>query len=82
MIELWKIKLRAWLIDLVREAFRLELGKYSVVMPSDFASMVSSKAAQAKTASRPAATVVSEPSFEQQERDSIAAQEKHYAPEA
>jgi hypothetical protein len=71
-----KARLRAWLIDLVREAIRIEMGAYTFVMPTDFAAAVTRKATSLKPASKP---VNPEPSFEQMEREALEQQEKHYA---
>lgn len=79
MIASWKARLRAWLIDLVREAIRSEQ-----VQPGNTFSLKSeypkgaSSAENAKQAA--SAPIVLEPSFEQLQADSIREQENYYEP--
>ncbi len=74
MIDRWKAILRAWLIDLVREAIRLER---AAIQP------ISGQNAYVAQTKNPASNpvTVSEPSFEQMQATAIQEQEKHYAPQ-
>jgi len=77
-----KAKLRAWLIDLVREAIRSE-----AVQPGNTYSLVSAPTPDNPAVSRPRLkpapseeSVHIEPSFEQMQADALKAQEKYYEP--
>lgn len=83
MIAKFKAKLRAWLIDLVREAIRLERGARHPFKPersvfSDFTLPPVNFSAVAEISASP---VHIEPSFEQLQAEALAAQEKFYEPE-
>jgi hypothetical protein len=80
-----KARLRAWLIDLVREAIHEQLMQDfpTVRQSTEMASIVPGKIptivyVDPKPASKP--VTVSEPSFEQMQAAAIQEQEKYYAP--
>jgi hypothetical protein len=84
MIELWKLRLRAWLIDLVREAIRREqISARFVIKPDGVTRFTAAQIddlfpPSPQPASKP--LTPTEPSFEQMEREALSAQEKHYEP--
>lgn len=77
----WKARLRAWLIDLVREAIRIEMKGYTMVMPSDFADAVIRKQKPNPQTHIQPSIIQVEPSFEQMQAEALKAQEKYYEPE-
>lgn len=91
MIKRWKAQLRAWLIDLVRDAVRLEsyqqrgnigLHVEAVESPIWTAERIkqSEPALKAKAKPAPIRTPIPDPSFEQMQAEAIQAQEKYYEP--
>lgn len=86
MITKWKLRLRAWLIDLVREAIRTEMIDQSQIFPAKGGIAVydPGPAWPQKVASKPVtstSTVGPEKTFEQFQAESIAEQEKFYEPQ-
>lgn len=74
-----KAKLRAWLIELVREAIRSERTlEHKKIDVSVFAHPEDKLSRPMKTESAP---IVIAPSFEQLQAEALAAQEKFYEPE-
>ncbi len=75
----WKQRLRAWLIDIVRDAIRLEREAQAYAEQVKRSVQPTS---HIPLAVKPASNVVTTPidkSFEQLERESITEQEKYYA---
>jgi hypothetical protein len=84
-----KAKLRAWLIDLVREAIRIEAKAKQFSDKYGDDSLAIYRATADSYASRPDAAVMTnisanattfEPSFEQMQAEALKAQEKYYGP--
>lgn len=79
-----KARLRAWLIELVREAIRVErvAEGYALMPVATRCSMVGMPQTVIRASKPVTATVtkVPEKSFEQMQSESLAAQEKYYAP--
>lgn len=73
-IAKWKAKLRAWLIDLVREAIRIERAAESLPR---FRKAPDPPPFDAKTVK---VIIELEPSFEQMQAEAIREQEKYYEP--
>ena len=84
MIAKFTAKLRAWLIDLVREAIRLEWCEQNKIpIPMKTVSGITFHPF-AQPASKPVTatpTPVTDKTFEQLQAESIAAQEKYYEPQ-
>ena len=72
MIQRWKAALRIWLVDLVRDAVRVELLQFTYVKLAPLG---------APKTKPPSIPVVTEPSFEQLQTQAIAEQEKFYQPQ-
>jgi hypothetical protein len=91
MVKRWKAALRTWLVQLVRDAIRLEFpvirdsleramavkGKTPIMVYVD--PSVTSKGT--KPASNPLTPTIIDPSFEQLQADAIMAQGKFYEPQ-
>lgn len=71
MIQRWKAEFRMWLVDLVRDAVRIELLEYTYVRTNP---------PVAVKPKPPVVPAVTEPSFEQMQAQAIEAQTKFYAP--
>lgn len=71
MIQRWKAEFRMWLVDLVRDAVRVELLAFTYVKLNP---------PLIPKPKPPAVPVVTEPSFEQMQTQAITEQEKFYAP--
>jgi hypothetical protein len=71
MIQRWKAEFRMWLVDLVRDAVRVELLAFAYVKLNPPPIPIPKP---------PAVPVVTEPSFEQMQTQAITEQEKFYAP--
>ena len=79
---IWKVKLRAWLIDLVREAIRMEQPRAPFL-----SGMIPADTENSNTLRFRATTVINseppiDPSFEQMQADALKAQKEFYAPES
>lgn len=73
-----KARLRAWLIGIVREAIRVErYAEQHPLTPNTLAAIEQIKSRAINSSIPP---ISLEPSFEQMQADSIAAQEKFYEP--
>lgn len=72
-----KAKLRAWLIELVRDAIRMECVS---IQPVGTAPKPSVTVRAVEATAKQLGPI--EPSFEQMQADAIQAQEKYYAPES
>lgn len=77
-VKTLKAKLRAWLIDLVREAIRIERAASQPVRTG--ANVADAATSSLKSQRQPTPLVHLEPSFEQMQADAIKAQEKYYEP--
>jgi hypothetical protein len=75
----WKAKLRAWLIDLVREAVALEISQYAISAGPTTKWQVSD-AIIPKGKAAVIAAIPIELSFEQMQAEALKAQEKYYEP--
>lgn len=89
MLRNLKASLRSWLIELMREAILLEEAERTRIRmphemlptrPPDPYPMLATEMFMPKPASKPVTAPNQEPSFEQQEREAISAQEKYYEP--
>jgi hypothetical protein len=77
MIAKWRAELRAWLLQIVRDAVRLELiaASYANQVPA-----IKPIAVMPKPASKPLTSQIHEPSFEQMERQALQGQVNFYEP--
>jgi hypothetical protein len=71
MIQRWKAEFRMWLVDLVRDAVRIELLAFTYVKLTPHLDVKPKP---------PVVPAVTEPSFEQMQAQAIEAQTKFYEP--
>lgn len=77
-----KARLRAWLIDLVREAIRIErVADRYTVQPEGVVRFSERQVAALVPHAAKEVVTISEPSFEQMQAEALKAQEKYYEPE-